>query len=529
MKKHAVCWLLPLCLLACDALFRPLRGNHPENCQVNANLCGSGQICDALLERCVPAAVTDMGGCPPSCPSGQACSLQKGTCETLLTFDVTSVSPRTTTVGTMPLVTLRGIGFESGMTVTFGGVPATNVTVMAQDLATAQVPAQTQAGAVRVEISKAGMSVGRDNLFGYAWLNLDFIADTFLPTDMQTPGSLVVADLNNDQKLDVATVHGSNASTYLLLAQGSTAKNTANLGSLSLDGLLSSAALSADSAPDLLYVDRGMSRALSILNNGNGSLLTSPATLTLPNPTLAAAHADLTEDGLVDLVLTKSMPDQLYVQPGLTGGGFSGMASAIIGVGPQTCAVATGRFNGDARSDIALLECGGQGVRVFLNMGGSNFSAPQNTQTRQGDSAPLSMAVTDFNLDGRQDIVVLNGSPGMSGHLSVLLGNGNGTFGNPAVVNIPPDFASVVVGDIDGDGLPDVLLGPSSTTTASSIGLLLNDNGSKLRPPQLINTPTTHRSGFHTLSVGDVTGDGRADVLYSAAAADVVLMRNTSN
>jgi hypothetical protein len=529
MKKHAVCWLLPLCLLACDALFRPLRGNHPDNCRVNENLCKSGEVCDALLERCVTAPTADLGGCPPSCPAGQACSLQKGICETLLTFDLTSVTPRTATVGASPLVTLRGIGFEPGMTVTFKGVPASNLTVLSQDLATVQAPAMTQAGPARVEISKAGMSVGRDSLFGYAWLSIDFIADTFLPTDMQTPGAVVVADLNNDQKLDVATLHGVNASTYLSLSQGSTAKSTTYIGPFSLDGLLGSAQLNGDNALDLVYVDRGMQRALSILNSGSGMLLTAPQTLTLPASPLAGALADLNEDGLVDLAMTKASPDQLYVQPGLASGGFSATASTIIGIGPQACALASGFFNADTRRDIALLECGGQGVRVFLHMGGVNFSAPLNTPTRQGSSAPLSLAVTDFNLDGRQDIVVLNGSPGLSGHVSVLSGNGNGTFANLTMLDsIPSDFASVVMGDINGDGLPDVLLGPSSTITATSIAVLLNNNGVTLQPPQLISLPTTHRSSFHSLAVGDVTGDGKADVVYSAAASDVVLIRNQS-
>ncbi len=528
MKNYAYLWLLPLCLLACDALFRPLRGNNPDNCQVNPSLCSSGQVCDAVLERCVMAAMSDLGGCPP-CPAGQACSLQKGVCEPLVSFDVLSVSPRTATVGSAPLVTLRGIGFEAGMSVTFNGTAATNVTVLAQDQATAQVPVVTQAGPVRIEISKAGMSIGHDGLFGYAWLSINFVADTLLPTDMETPGALVLADLNNDQKLDVAAMHGSNVSTYLSLAQASTAKSTFNIGSTSLDGQLHSAQLNSEPALDLLYFDRGIPRALAILNSGNGSLSTPPQTLSLPSPLLASALADLNEDGAQDLALTKSGPDQLYVQPGLGGGVFSATASTIIGVGPQACALATGLFNGDMRPDIALLECGGQGVRVYLNMGGGNFSAPLNTPTRQGMSAPLHMAVTDFNLDGRRDILVLNGSAGMAGHVSVLLGNGNGTFANMATVSIPSDYASLVMGDVDGDGLPDALLGLASTVSASNIAVLLNDSGTTLKPPQIFTTPASHRSGFHTLVVGDVTGDGKADMLYSAAAKDVVLLRNQSN
>lgn len=233
-----------------------------------------------------------MGGCPPTCPMGQACSLQKGICETLLTFDVVSVSPRSVTVGSAPQVTLRGIGFEPGMTVTFMGIAGSNVNVMAQDLATVQVPVVAQAGPARVEIRKAGMSAGRDGLFGFAWLTVDFVADTLLPTNSETPGALFVADLNNDQTLDVAALHGGSGSTYLSLAQSSTAKTTVSIGSFSLDGRLFGAQLNGDGARDLVYLDRGNSRALSLLNNGSGNLTSSPPTLTLPGPPLAASVGD---------------------------------------------------------------------------------------------------------------------------------------------------------------------------------------------------------------------------------------------
>lgn len=292
MNRRAYWWLLPLSLIACDALFRPLRGNNPENCLVHGGLCGAGQVCDAVLERCVSSNASDMGLCPPSCPQGQACNSQKGICESLLTFDVTSVTPRSVPVGTSPQVTLRGIGFEPGMQVSFRGVLATNVNVMAQDLATVQVPVSAQAGTARVEISKNGMPLAKDNLFGYAWPTVSFAADTLLPTDMQIPGALVVADLNNDQKLDVATVHGTRASTFLGLSMGSTAKMSVDVSPLSSNGQLFSGQLNGDGVLDVLYFDRTGGRALSLLNNGNGTLTNAPPILNVPTPTPGAALAD---------------------------------------------------------------------------------------------------------------------------------------------------------------------------------------------------------------------------------------------
>lgn len=224
----------------------------------------------------------------------------------------------------------------------------------------------------------------------------------------------------------------------------------------------------------------------------------------------------------------KSGPDQMYVQPGLGGGAFNMTASTIIGIGMQECAVTTGLFNNDPRPDIVLLECGGMGVRVYLNMGGGNFSPPQNIPTRQGQSAPIAMVTTDFNLDGRVDLVVLNGSLGMTGHVTILLSNGNGTFLNPIVASVPADYTNLAVGDVDGDTLPDIVVGPSSNASSISMGVLINENGNALRPSQQFAGEMAHNAGLYSLALGDVTGDGKADIVYSANTSDVVVMRNQS-
>jgi hypothetical protein len=145
--------------------------------------------------------------------------------------------------------------------------------------------------------------------------------------------------------------------------------------------------------------------------------------------------------------------------------------------GTQPISVAMGDFNGDGFQDLAVpnfnMGLPGATVGVLLNNGDGTFSSAVNYPV---DNGPQSVAVGDFDGDGIPDLVTAN----YSGTVSVLLGNGDGTF-RPAVnygdgtfqaalpfrvagFGNPP--VSVAVGDVNGDGYPDV----AATDLNSSTG-----------------------------------------------------------
>jgi hypothetical protein len=93
--------------------------------------------------------------------------------------------------------------------------------------------------------------------------------------------------------------------------------------------------------------------------------------------------------------------------------------------------------------------------------GDGTFQAPRNYATGW---APQSVAVGDFNADGRLDLVVANG---VSNNISVFLGNADGSFETARNFGTARDGpASVAVGDFNGDGLPDL---------ASTVSVLINN------------------------------------------------------
>jgi hypothetical protein len=96
-----------------------------------------------------------------------------------------------------------------------------------------------------------------------------------------------------------------------------------------------------------------------------------------------------------------------------------------FGVGPTPRSVAMGDFNGDGKQDLATANQGSNNVSVLLGNGAGGFSAPTNFGV---GAAPVSVAVADFNKDGKQDLVTANFD---SGSVSILLGNGAGGFSAP--------------------------------------------------------------------------------------------------
>ena len=146
------------------------------------------------------------------------------------------------------------------------------------------------------------------------------------------------------------------------------------------------------------------------------------------------------------------------------------------------------------------------GTTTAVTTGDGTFAAKQSFATGGG---PISVAVGDFNGDGKSDLVSADFS---SDTASVLLGNGNGTFGPKQSFATGDSPDSVAVGDFNGDGKSDLVSADFGSDTASV--LLGNGNGT-FGPKQ--SFATGDGPGF--VAIGDFNGDGKSD-LVSADEAD---------
>lgn len=176
-----------------------------------------------------------------------------------------------------------------------------------------------------------------------------------------------------------------------------------------------------------------------------------------------------------------------------------------------------GDFNGDGRLDLAGLALPGAGV--LLSTGDGTFG-PRATYP-VAESAPQDVATGDFDGDGRLDLAVTINTPDHS--LSLLGGNGDGTFGAP--VNFPNtsgfDAPAIVATDLNNDGRLDVVIGHSigcftaPCVVARTISVMLGNGDGTFQPTREVDVGT----GIAEIAVGDYNRDGIKDLAIAGDRA----------
>jgi len=175
-------------------------------------------------------------------------------------------------------------------------------------------------------------------------------------------------------------------------------------------------------------------------------------------------------------------------------------AKQSFGTGSGPASVAVDDFNSDGKSDLVTADRDGNTASVLLGNGNGTFQTKQSFGIGNG---PLSVAVGDFNGDGKSDLVTADD---FSGTASVLLGNGDGTFQAKHAFDTGSSPFSVAVSDFNGDGKSDLVTADQSGSTASV--LLGNGNGT-FQARQSFGT----RNGPYSVAVGDFNGDGASDLV----------------
>ncbi len=235
-------------------------------------------------------------------------------------------------------------------------------------------------------------------------------------------------------------------------------------------------------------------------------------TISLGFRALVEATGDFTGNGKLDLVTENIDSNSVSILLG-NGNGTFAPPSMSFATGPDPDGIAVGDFNGDGKLDLAVV-CSGTAINpstcVSVLMGNGNGTfAPQLTFP-VGRGAQ-SIVAGDFSADGKLDLAVVNAS---DGNVGVLMGNGNGTFAPQVTYAVGSDADFIVAGDFNGDGNLDLAVangGNQTATLRDTVGVLLG-NGNGTFQPQL-----TFAAGEYPgwLTVGDFTGDGQLDLAVS--------------
>ncbi len=183
-----------------------------------------------------------------------------------------------------------------------------------------------------------------------------------------------------------------------------------------------------------------------------------------------------------------------------------------VGTGPISIAV--GDFNLDGRLDVVVVNSGDNNVSVLLGNGEGTFQPAVDYPV---GSYPKSVAVGDFNGDGKPDLVVANS---VNNNVDVLLGNGDGTF-QPAVNYTVGTFpVSVAVADFNGDGKLDLVV---ANVDSNNVSVLLGNGDGTFQTPAVNYAAGT---GPESVAVGDFNGDGKPDLAvanFSSGNVSVLL------
>jgi len=228
---------------------------------------------------------------------------------------------------------------------------------------------------------------------------------------------------------------------------------------------------------DLIVANHGDNTLSVFLGDGKGNF-TAAGTIAAGGGPSSIATGDFNGDGKIDLAVTNQNDNTVSIFLGNGDGTFQPRADDATGNGPVWVSVAD--FNGDGISDLAIANNGaptsantGNTVSILLGNGsatntsiGNGTFSPGATRDFPAGNGPTSIAVADFNVDGRPDLAVTDQTDNA---VSLLLGIGDGTFGQNFELPVGTDPVSIATADFNSDGVPDAAIVNNGSNTVTVI------------------------------------------------------------
>jgi hypothetical protein len=339
-----------------------------------------------------------------------------------------------------------------------------------------------------------------------------FVAAANYPA--QTPEAIAEGDFTNNGRTDLITANGTANSISLFLANAdgtyqpprtvavAGGPNAIAVGDFDGDGKLDVA----------VTTQNGVS---VLLGNGDGTF--QPAkTFAAGQDPLAIAAGDFQNNGKLDLAVADA-DGHVSVLLGNGDGTFQPAATFAVG-DVDTTAIAVADFNGDGKLDIVTANqgqgTGSPGVSILFGNGDGTFqpavNIPLGLTTASGfPLGPEGLAVGDFAGNGKPDLALTVPGKGVV----VLLNKGNGNFQTGTTIPIPgslsPIGETITAGDATGNGKVDLFV--ISATTSGLVSVLLGNGDGTFQPPVNYVVGQTTSAGPTGIIVGNLTSDGHLD------------------
>jgi uncharacterized OB-fold protein len=463
---------------------------------------------------------------------------------------ITNFTPRSGLTGTAGLTTvsISGGNFNSVATsnlVRFGGISAT---VNAGTVTTLTVTAPAGAtwaplSVMDIDTRLTGFSYPIANPFiptfaGTGSINAnDYVARVDFATVTTTnynPWNVSFADLNGDGKVDMIVTNAGTAGNSI-----SVYRNTSSVGTISSASFATKADFTTLTSPraiaigdldgdgllDIAVPAFSSTTSISVLRNTSSGSTISFATkvdFTVGSNPISIAIGDLDGDGKPDLAVANNasatsanislLRNTISSTGTFTAASFATKVDlAISGSSFSTWSIAMSDLDGDNKPDLAV-SCSGTSNSLACYRNTSSvgvFSFATATLTTVG-TTPRQIAVGDLNNDNKADVVVVNNG---SNNLSLLRNSsssGTISFVTETALSTGTGPMGATIGDLDGDGLPDVAV--ANNTNPGSVSAYRNTSSSSISFGTGVSFTTGTNTGPYHIAIVDIDGDGKPEM-----------------
>ncbi|MCB0728947.1 MAG: VCBS repeat-containing protein, partial [Ignavibacteriae bacterium] len=436
---------------------------------------------------------------------------------------ITSFSPQSGPAGTMITVTGSGFSLAPGANVVFFGAVKAFVPASTNTSLTVQVPISANhdyISVTNVETGLTGYSAVPFNETFPGGCKPEFAAKVDF-TSGTNPYSVSLCDMDKNGKPDLAVTNfGSNTvSVYTNISVPGTINGSSLAAKVdyitgSSPKSVSFGDIDGDGRPDMIVTNSGDTSVSVFRNTSTFGNISFAAKIDFPagGSPWSVSIGDINGDGKPDLVVANRVSWTVSViRNTSTSGNISFLPKVDFGTGQSPYSVSIGDLDNDGKPDLAVANSASNTASVFKNTstsGGVSFAGKVDFNT---GGSPVSISIGDIDGDGKPDLAVANNS---SNNASVLR---NVTA--PGVINsgsfaAKVDFAAggapqiVSIGDIDGDGKPDLAI---ANFTGNTVSVLRNSSvPGTVNFAAKVDYPTGGQASY--VSICDIDGDSKPEV-----------------